>query len=471
MIDRNNSMDEDLPLMQNVISDEEVDDLAITRYVKEPAMYRRVQECFHDQLKSTMTDHHPGSQVFDTHLTDLIMGLKPDISIVTESRTTPSVDGLIAVIELKVGAFTKGAFGQLYDYLKGIQTLQPNRRLIVGLLSNLHENQFVVLDSNSNRRTRCLRYKSVSLKVALTYLRDVVIPDSMCHPPASVFAPALGPMQGQLGNPAFSIVGVFTVTPKICSSEFRDGRWVHPTLDFPIGSQMVVKRTTPGVHGTAYLSRAPRTVINEIEILLTISGKPKDQVIEGWRYLPSIVYHTLDFQEFGILPRGIGLHAADSHTDWAKVLCDVLDALRWLHSHDIIHRDVRLDNIVWNIDHAVLIDLGTAVDLNYNDKVNFNGGYVCCPPRLLGDLQCVYTPSAADDCLAVVLLVNTILFPSRWESFRSEKLEMPGSPETLGLERFWASMQSSAIWGPFFRAAAGADYDGLKRMSQFFVHM
>lgn len=470
MLDRNNSLDEDLPRIHDIISDKKVDDLAATTFTREPEMYKRVQKCFHAQLKSTMNDNHPGSQVFDTHNTEVIMGFKPDISVVTESRTTPSADGLIAIVELKVGKLSKEAFGQLYDYLKGIQTLHPNRRFIIGLLSNLMENQFVML-VNSNRRTRCLRYKSVGLQVALTYLRDVVIADSMYHPPSSVFVPALGQMEGQLGNPAFSIVGVFKVHRRMKSPKFREGRWVNSSFKFPYGSQMVVKRTTPGVHGTAYLSRAPRTVENEIDILLNIAGKPRDPVMEGWKYLPSILYHTLDYQEFGILPRGVPLHASDGHTNWQKVLSDVLDALMWLHSHNIIHRDVRLDNIIWNVDHAVLIDLGTAVDTSDGTLVNFNGGYVCCPPKLLGDMQCIYLPTPADDCLSVVLLVNSILFPSRWDSFRSEKLEMAGSPETMQMEKFWARMQTSQIWEPFFDAASRAYYGGLRRMDQFFVHM
>lgn len=185
-------MDRDLPLMQNLISNEVVDDLARTTYAKEPAMYKRVQKCLHEQLETAMTDSHPGSQVCDTHHRDLILGFKPDISIVTKSCTTATASGLIAVVELKPGKLTKDAFGQLYDYLNGIQKRQPTGLLIVGLLSNLPENQFVVLENSSGRRTRCLHYKSLSIQIALTYLRDVIIPNSMCHPPASVFVPALG---------------------------------------------------------------------------------------------------------------------------------------------------------------------------------------------------------------------------------------------------------------------------------------
>lgn len=467
-------MDEELPLIRNLISDEEVNSLAVTKYVKEPAMYTRVQQCFDAQLNTKLSDHHPGSQVFDTHSKELIFGLKPDISIVTASRKSPTANSLIAVVELKAGKLSKDAFGQLYDYLKGVQRIQPNRRYIIGVLSNLEENRFVVLDSGVGRITRCTRYNSVPLRVALTYLRDVVIPDSMYHPPSSVFVPSLGPMDRQLGNPAFSIVAVFDIPDAITTKKFREERWVDPDFVKPYGTvQMVVKRTTPGVHGTAHQSRAPRTVENEIEILLSIREKKKTKTekLGGWKNLPTMLYHTLDYQEFAILPRGFSIHPSDTRTDCTKVLIDVLDALRWLHSHDIVHRDVRLDNIIWDINHAVLIDLGTAIDISNGNNVDFNGGYVCCPPKLLGKLSTVYKPTPADDCLAVVLLVNTILFPSRWASFRSVKLEMPGSPETRDMENFWHRMKLSSIWGPFYTAASGAQYETLKTMSQFFVHL
>lgn len=42
-------------------------------------MFKPVQKCLHEQLETAMTDSHPGSQVFDTHHKDLILGLKPDI--------------------------------------------------------------------------------------------------------------------------------------------------------------------------------------------------------------------------------------------------------------------------------------------------------------------------------------------------------------------------------------------------------
>lgn len=463
-------MKEILPAVPNPIASDEVDSLAAAVFVKELAMYNRLQQCLSTNLDTARDEEQPGSLVFDTHSKELICGLKPDMSIVTASRLTPTVGGIIAIVELKAGILSKDAFGQLYDYLKGVQHAQPHRRLIIGLLSNLRENQFVVLETASGQRTRCICYDTVSFQIALTYLRDVVIPDAMYHPPASVFTADLGLMVEQLGNPAFSIVGVFPVPPGIKRPKFSIGRWVDPDFEKPYATtEMVVKRTTPGVARPGYRSRAPRTVQNEIGILRQIQDWTKNKKMQT---LPRILYQTDDFQEFGMLPRGYPVHPSDTSTNWGKVLTDVLDALKWLHIHKIVHRDVRLDNIIWDVDHAVLIDLGSAIDMTTNEEsVLYCGGYVCCPPTVVGNFNSPYIPRPADDCLAVVLLVNTVLFPARWESFRSAELEDAGSPETTNLGQLWKDLESSDIWKPFFLAGCATKYEILKGMAKFFVHL
>lgn len=472
MADKNNLLDQVLPVIDYPIIDEEVDDLATTIFVKEPAMYDRVKACLAAHLTTKAQNQCPGSQVFDTHSLEVISGLKPDMSIVTQSHSSPTVVGMIAVVELKVGSLSKASFGQLYDYLKGIKHAQPNRRIIIGLLSNLVENQFLVLECHSEHRTRCVRYQSVSLTVAISYLREVVISNPQYHPQASVFAADLGPLQGRLGNPAFSVLGVFDIPEIITTTPFKKDRWVNESFKLPRGIvQMVVKRTTPAVYGMTCPSRAPRSVEHEIRILQRIHRMKKD-TDDGWKNLPQILYRTKDYNEFGMLPRGYPIRVSDGGMNWGKVLTDVLDALKWLHDRHIVHRDVRLDNIVWDVTHAVLIDLGAAIDISAKKTpVEYSGGYVCCPPAVIGKFDDQYLPKPADDCLSVVLLVNSVLFPARWETFRSVELEKPGSPETRDLGEFWKKLERSVIWGPFYRAACKAEHKALKGMVEFFVYM
>lgn len=475
MDDDYNRMEELLPRLDNVVCNSEVSKLAATKYKKEPAMYNRVQKCFQKCLTTPEDEEHPGAQVIDTHAIQVIQGLKPDMSIVGATRTLATASGIIAAVELKVGSLTSDSFGQLYTYLKGIQHAQPSRRIVIGLLSNLSENQFLTLERSPGYRTRCLRYQSVRLEVALTFLRDVVILSPLYHPPTSLFSPDLDQLVKLMGNPIFSTVGQFRIPASISRPKFRERRWVDPNFKPRSGGiLMVVKRTTPGVYAMSFKSRAPRSVKNEINILRRIleHKADEDDMPAGGR-LPRILFNANNFQEFGILPLGHPIHPSNGKTDWGKVVVDVLDALKWLHDRQIIHRDVRLDNIIWDTDHAVLIDLGAAVDMSKNDgsPVSYTGGYVCCPPGIIGHFDDSYVPRPADDCLAVVLLVNTILFPSRWENFRSGELEKPGSHETRILGKFWKTLETTEIWRRFFVAACAANHDGLKDMVEFFVYL
>lgn len=473
MGDPYNRMFENLPRLEDIIRNDEVAALGCTKYAQEPAMYTRVHNCLAEHL-TTPIGETPGSTVFDTHSIEVINGWKPDMTIVTADCSHPVAECVIATLELKKGTLSDDAFGQLYDYLKGIKQAQPHRRIIIGVLSNLRQNQFLALESVPGQRTRCIRYNSVTLDIAITYLQTFVIPSSLYHPPISLFSPDLGPRGMPMGNPAFSTVAAFDILSTFSQSAFRKGRWVDPSVELPTGyAQIVVKRTTPPVYGMSFISRAPRSVKNEIDILRAIRGKQRDDDLPGWKHLPQLFYHTDDFQEFGMLPRGFAISASDSHIHWPKVLVDVIDALQWLHAQHIIHRDVRLDNIIWDTNHAVLIDLGAAIDVTEQTESNiqFCGGYVCCPPELIGHLNTSYTPSPADDCLAVILLVNTILFPARWAGFRSCELEKAGSPETRILGDFWKRMATSPIWRAFYNAGCAADYDGLKEMGEFFVYL
>lgn len=383
MNDPYNLMYEALPKVEDVICNEEVTALGGTEYKKEPAMYTRVQKCLAEHLTTPIGKTHPGSTVFDTHSIEVIGGMKPDMTIVTADCSHPVAQSVIAAVELKRGNLDDSSFGQLYDYLKGIKQAEPHRRIIIGLLSNLDKNQFLALETAPGHRTRCIHYNSVSLDIAMTYLQSFIIPSPLYHPPISAFSADLGPRGIPMGSPVFSTLSAFDILSSFSQPEFSEGRWVNPSVELPAGyAQIVVKRTTPPIYGMTFVSRAPPSVKNEIDILRDIQGKPRDEDLPGWKHLPTLFYHTDDFQEFAMLPRGLSISASNNRIPWPKVLVDVIDALQWLHAQHIIHRDVRLDNIIWDINHAVFIDLGAAIDVtDLNEStVEFSGGYVCCPP-------------------------------------------------------------------------------------------
>ena len=110
----------------------------------------------------------------------------------------------------------------------------------------------------------------------------------------------------------------------------------------------------------------------------------------------------------------------NTNQDLTQKVCNkILSAIFWLHEQHFVHRDIRWDNIVLHNGSAVLIDFCSAIGIaSLPSKVEYHGGYVCCPPRLLigQSVYAPYTPRIDDNYHAYILLINSILFPkSMWD--------------------------------------------------------
>lgn len=59
----------------------------------------------------------------------------------------------------------------------------------------------------------------------------------------------------------------------------------------------------------------------------------------------------------------------------AKYVKNIVDALSYCHSQNIIHRDIKMENIVINEkDDAILLDFGFAIELKENETTNIQCG-------------------------------------------------------------------------------------------------
>lgn len=169
------------------------------------------------------------------------------------------------------------------------------------------------------------------------------------------------------------------------------------------------------------------------------------------------------------MPVGKPLDLMDlSELTATTILADVLAALAWLHSKNIIHRDVRIENVVMYEGHARLIDLGGAVELPAPEDTPYWGGYLCCPPELIGDFNLPYTPSKCHDRLSFVMMAYLMAFPHSLKSMTSIRVAKR-SAESYRLTRFWARLKVSSVWGPFVRAAEQNDMLTLGRIGDVFA--
>lgn len=178
-------------------------------------------------------------------------------------------------------------------------------------------------------------------------------------------------------------------------------------------------------------------------------------------------------QELAITPFGASLGPVSTPVaDWNIVLNHVLNALVWPHCNNIIHRDTPWDNIIWDGNNAILIDLGASAHLTSSTMTvpSYRGGNICCPPRLIGDFEREHVPVRADDCHAFVLLVLMLLFPQCWMNVHSPQTGMSGSMVATMMSAFWTAMEKSKVWEQYVQAAVDADYACLREMVECCVY-
>jgi hypothetical protein len=185
--------------------------------------------------------------------------------------------------------------------------------------------------------------------------------------------------------------------------------------------------------------------------------------------------------ELGILPIGEPVLPGESATVSRKVVRGMIDGLRYLHGQGIIHRDIRLSNLILkrerNDVNVVIIDYETAFDSGRDhspgNEVDYSGGYICWPRRLLQSREQAYTPEPADDLFACILVVLHLLFPCRFDVFNAGNIrsDINENPETLRVLQMWRDIENSKIWGRFYQAARAQDYVGLLEISEVFCHV
>lgn len=446
-----------------------ISDLQETVFTEEKEMYQPVHAVLKRHLACTSTTDpltgavdHPGCAVVDTHSRKNLSGRSPDITFTVHGARDSDATAIIGVFELKDKDLDDNAHGQVYDYLKLIKHKQLQRTHFVGVVSNVRQNIVMTLTrEESDDRFRCRTYKSMTLSYVISYLKELLRNSREYLPPLPAFSIGLGTMDRRLGNPVFSVVGVFPVSRAYGNRSFTKDKWMNPkTKD--VAGLIVVKRSVPATHGYE-----ERKVQAEIELLRTID------TLGGHPNLPQILYNCLDMEELAITPFGAALQpGAAPMAEWTTALTGVLEALKWLHKNNIVHRDVRWDNVIWAGDHAVLIDLGASVYLPGQDKSvsEYKGGNICCPPRLIGKFDQKYTPLPADDCHAFVLLVSTLLFPKHWTNVRSVDVRKGNSVVATKLTSFWTSMARSRVWGKYVTAAENKNYSHLKEMLELCVY-
>ena len=197
-------------------------------------------------------------------------------------------------------------------------------------------------------------------------------------------------------------------------------------------------------------------------------------------HIPELVW-TCGSRELGIFPIGEPVLPGEPAAVSRKIVRGMIDGLRYMHSRRIIHRDIRLSNLILkheqNDVNIVIIDYETAFDSERNhstgNEVDYSGGYIGWPRWLLQSREQSYIPQPADDLFACILVVLHLLFPRWFDEINAGNIQADGDQnlETLRVLQMWRDIESSKIWGQLYEAARDENYDRLLEISEVFSHV
>ncbi|MBD1911016.1 MULTISPECIES: serine/threonine-protein kinase [unclassified Leptolyngbya] len=129
-----------------------------------------------------------------------------------------------------------------------------------------------------------------------------------------------------------------------------------------LGTQCVVKQFSPQVQGTKSLEKAVRLFNQEAVRLDELGEHPQIPRLLAYFEQDNYLYLVQQFIEGQSLLQEMRQNGAFNERQIRDVLADLLPVLRFIHGHQVIHRDITPSNILRrkSDDRLVLIDFGVA---------------------------------------------------------------------------------------------------------------
>jgi hypothetical protein len=454
-------------------------DIDSSAWNEEIDMYADIIEAIDEGLY----EGEPGIFVVDTHSEG---EFHADISVADqEDDRLPYCLRYFIELKLKIRNSklkTAKNCGQILDYFNAVHERQPYRSEFVAVLSDFHSSWvFIAHYDHQNNVT-------ITEQCADNLADAVIFADHLSNSQYSTRIPELdGRFSSQYSilavsrhhfllslsqpkpSPTESLKPVAhtharNTRSKVKSSSPMDDSWRNPSRHTVDHKRRFVLKI---VHGQA-------SVANEIRILQRLRDA-------SCPHLPEIVWTPSGNRELGIVPVGAPIDFREPQTTSRRIIHCLMDGLKYLHELGIVHRDIRLSNLI--IDYTkqmvnvVIIDYETAVVVNdVSQGVEYHGGFISWPKRLLEHNTLQYIPEPEDDLFASILLVLHMLFPFHFDAFCASHIRVGGpqekpSSETLELLKLWGDIEKSPIWQPFVEAAKALDYDLLKGMADVFCHV
>jgi len=183
---------------------------------------------------------------------------------------------------------------------------------------------------------------------------------------------------------------------------------IYRAVDERTGEQVALKMLPPGVHDD---DERCRRFTREIE---TCKGLVHDNVVtirSSGLTEDGCLYYAMDFVPWPSMDELLDGRPCDEDRA-TQLLRQLAEALAYLHSHDVVHRDVKPSNVLVGPDlQVVLVDLGLAFDerlTQLTETGQFVGTPVYAAPEVLqGERACPKADQFSWGVIAFELLTGT----------------------------------------------------------------
>jgi predicted Ser/Thr protein kinase len=367
--------------------------------------------------------------------------------------------GLYYFIELK---YRKGKLdssencGQVVDYFHQVRKVQPYRNHFVAILSNF-DKAWIFQATYERDGFRIVKHPANSLADAIEYAEARSSEQLLKRiPELDEFINSKSEGYNILATSRSSFLLALPIP-----IAGKTNAWSPPS-QFKDIKRFALK--------IKHNEKAMDAIGKEVQILKVLRNAPGTST-----HIPELVWSPRGRPELGIVPVGRPIDFRQCADTSRKIVEGLIAGLQYLHGLEIVHRDIRPSNLVLTErNEVIIIDYETAL-LIPDKKVEFFGGFICWPKRVLESDCERYLPCKSDDLHAAILLVLHLLFPSQFDSFYVSNIR-PGKKndrtvETNQLLTLWSNIEKSFIWGRFVLAANVEDYEELAKMSEVFCHM
>jgi serine/threonine protein kinase len=120
----------------------------------------------------------------------------------------------------------------------------------------------------------------------------------------------------------------------------------------------------------------------EIGFLATCQHPNIVRFLSAWE-MEDEVWIVMEFLDGGTLHEAIKVHQF-SERHIAYIAREVLQALHYLHSNKLVHRDLKSANVMMSVDGEIkLIDFGLCADISEGERTQMVGSPFWMPPEMI----------------------------------------------------------------------------------------